>query len=218
MPLYKVLAPFSGSNWGRGCYCATLICDGGGNFDCSPGGVQDNPPCLAGCICGGDPCGCTHGAGYLTNPIDIGGGANGTDIKFYGTSNILSIKTTQINDFCAVNPPPGFDFIDHGVRVDLYCKSGGQNLIGTVFYGHLQNRIANGTYSTGLWGKFLGELGPDCNCNCSDGIHVHMTRSSTSGSTNALGCYAGVAAGSTMIYQWSTGCPGCPGCPTLLDG
>jgi hypothetical protein len=209
MPVtYKVFAPFSGQSWGRGCYCATLNCDVGNDVDCSPNGQQDDPPCLAGCVCGGFNCSCTHGAGILSNPIDIGPGTDATQIKFYGTSNILSIKTTRIDDFCNPNPPPGFEYINHGVKVDLYCQTGGQSvIIGTVFYGHLQNRIANGTYSTGLWGRVLGDLGPNCACSCSSGIHVHMTRNS-GGSTNLLGCYASVTAGSTMIYQWVW--PACP--------
>lgn len=177
-----VYAPKSGTIWSLACYCRKTGCN-------------SSPPCGTGCdhkIVGG--------SGY-GNPIDLGNGwTAGTDILFRGSSNILSIYVTHINNVCSGGSPAPWTY---GVKVDLYTgynKSG--TLLGTALYGHLQNRLANGTTKnkpTGSWAQYLGEMPSNCACGCSDGIHVHME--SKGASRNSLSCEQSVTT-STWFYRW----------------
>ena len=132
----------------------------------------------------------------LCCPIDVGGGSDGTSLYLYGNSNVKSIKTTRFSNFCLTQPPsPWRD----GVKVELYASINAQDYFGAVFYGHVKNWIANGTYNTNT--KKIGELAADCQCACASGIHVHMTRSG--GASNIFSCYQTLYAGSTWIYSWN---------------
>jgi hypothetical protein len=138
---------------------------------------------------------------------DIGGPAN-TAVKCYVSSNIKSIYTTKTgpNDdgdlLCANTPPPNFAWVNEGVKVKLYCAPDGQGpIIGTLFYGHLKSRIANGVKNS-PHGKILGYIGDlNCNCICYNFFHVHMERDSI-GSTNSW-AYGQSLSTSFWVYRWS---------------
>jgi hypothetical protein len=140
--------------------------------------------------------------------MDIFGAAN-TAVVLRTTSTIQSIKTirTGPNDdgdaLCASAPPPGFAWVNEGVKVLLYTGTGGGgSLVGTVFYGHLKSRIANGTYNSPNL-KTIGYLGDqNCNCACYQGIHVHMARSSAnSGFSYHRYCNYPLGTNGT-VYRW----------------
>jgi hypothetical protein len=115
-----------------------------------------------------------HNAGFLANPIDIGGGAAGGAVRFY--SSVGSIRTTRNTGLCAVNP--GAPWND-GVMVEMYRYANASCYIGKVYYGHLSNRIANGTYNSPN-ALQIGTLSPNtCNCNCYNGVHTHVTSTTT---------------------------------------
>ena len=173
MTNYYIWSPFSGALKGQDCYCNNCA---NGNPCTDSGGF-----CT---VCGSSQC--THPVGIngLCCPMDIFGGA-GTAVILRVSVAIQSIRTTRTgpNDdgdpLCASAPPPGFAWVNEGVRVQLYTGTGGGGtLVGTVFYGHLTSRIANGIYNSPNL-KTMGYLGnQDCNCSCYKGIHVHMARSS----------------------------------------
>lgn len=197
MAYYYVYSPFSGTLWGQDCYCGNCL---------------DGNPCNSGGFC--TSCGstqCKHNTGIsgLCCPTDIGGSAS-TAVKLYVSSNILSIRTirTGPNDdgdaLCATAPPSGFEWVNEGVKVELYTgQNGGGTKVGTVFFGHLKSRIANGVYNSpnGIRIGYLGDQ--DCNCACYHGIHTHMERSSgNSGYTYHRNCYTSLTT-STAIYRWT---------------
>lgn len=130
-------------------------------------------------------------------PIDISGSA-GNSLYFYGSSLIKSIKTRRVTGVCASDPAPWTD----GVVVEFYGQINAQCYIGSVGYGHVQNRISDGVYNTNT--KKIGELPPDCACGCSRGVHVHMQR--TNGFSNSFSCWQQLYAGSTWIYRWNSAC------------
>jgi len=143
---------------------------------CSNGSTHTNTSTL----CGG-------------SPMDISGPQGGA-VTFYGSSLVKSIKTTQVSGVCASDPAPW----NNGVNVNLYSGLNGTGtLIGCVGYGHLENRVANGTYNVNV--KQVGTLPADCSCGCSSGIHVHMEGS---GTQQAIACYNTVTGGTTWIYRW----------------
>jgi hypothetical protein len=157
------------------------------------------------CYCNCNPCsGCPHSSGFsnlgFCCPTDIGGSGTpaGADIKFYGSTYIKSIVTEQRTNFCQANPPAPYE---DAVVVYLYRYENAVCLIGKVFYGHLYNRVANGTYNRPQYqGLRLGES-PACCAACYGGVHVHMARN-TGGQTIAYNCYASLSQGSSKIYQW----------------
>lgn len=193
---YYVKSPFSGNQRGQDCYCVLCsnlnnTCNGGSSC------CADYGRCTS---CGNSTGGCKHNTGItgLAKPVDISGAAN-TAVKCYVNSLVKSIKTirtgpkppgrggcpgdsTNNNDaLCSTAPPSTFCWVDEGVKVELYCELNACGYIGTVFYGHLRNRIANGTYN---WpnGKIIGYLGnQNCACACYSGIHLHMERSTING-------------------------------------
>jgi len=141
--------------------------------------------------------------------VDIFGSAN-EEVRLYVSTNILSIRTIQINYLCGTPPPAGFEWVNQGVKVELYtAPNAGGPLVGTVYYGHLVGRIDNGVYDTPN-GKRIGYLGPeDCinpdgtRCDCYQGIHVHMERSSgNNGYTYYRDCTTPVDP-SMEIYKWT---------------
>ena len=148
---------------------------------CSSGGAHTVVSCLGGCC-----------------PIDISG-SQGNSIYFYGSADIKSIRTTRVSRVCAdTTLIPWTD----GVVVDIYGQLYGQCYLGSVGYGHLEERVADGLYNSNT--LKLGKLPANCNCGCSSGIHVHMQR--TNGSSNSFSCYQQLYAGSTWVYRWNAVC------------
>lgn len=155
-----------------------------------------------------DPCPhCTGITGMTSRSgVDIGGPAN-SSVRMYVSSNIRSIRTikTGPNDdgdsLCGAAPPAGFAWVNEGVKVELWCgPSASGTKVGTVFLGHLKNRIANNVYNT-PHGRILGYVGDvDCNCSCYHGFHTHMERSG--GSTNSWS-YDQALSTSFWVYRWS---------------
>lgn len=153
------------------------------------------------CKKAGHPAHPTVGGSGYDHPIDLGEGlSDGTVIRFRGTSNIKSIKVEHIGNVCATDPSPWTD----GVKVHMYTGYNATGtLVGTVLYGHLKERLADGTVKnkpSGSWGQYLGKLPHDCNCGCSIGIHVHME--CKGGSRNSLSCEQQVYT-STWFYRWT---------------
>lgn len=202
MAYYYVRSPFSGIQQGQECYCGQCA----NNNNCNNGGRCTD--------CGSIECRHNTGITGLCCPVDILGSAS-TGVRLYVSSNIRSIRTirTGPNDdgdgLCRTAPPAGFEWVNEGVKVRLYCGyNAGGILIGTVFFGHLMNRIADGIYNSPS-GRMMGYLGDnDCDCPCYDGIHAHMERSSANGYTYYRNCGTQVYT-STSIYRW-TGPDVCP--------
>lgn len=198
MTYYYVYDPVAGTLKGQDCYCKNL-CPGSSACADSSGG----------CNCGAS--GCQHPAAINGTccPMDIAAAAN-TAVRLSVSSNVLSIVSTRTgpNDdgdgLCAETPPSGFEWVNEGVKVRMYSGTGGGGtLIGTVFYGHLRNRIANGTYNSPN-NRIMGYLGnADCACSCYSGIHVHMTRSSENGGYSYHHACNFVLPPGAAIYRWT---------------
>jgi len=126
---------------------------------------------------------------------------------FWADQTVGSVVITQVNNICANESlVPWTD----GVWIQMYSGSnGGGSYIGGVLYGHVQNRIANGTYNYNgfpdqpYFSLVLGQFTPDtCNCTCFAGVHTHMQ---ATGSENSLYCGQSLVAGGggTSLYQWT---------------
>ncbi len=175
-----VYIPFDGATVkGQECYCD----------NCASGS-----PCITtGGLC--TDCGkneCKHAIGFdnLCCPIDVSGPAS-TGVKLVVSSGIKSIRTikvgrsnvppydpqNQIDAICSLAPPAGYEWVDEGVKVELWSGLGATgSKMGTVAFGHLRSRVANGVYDNPSFAiRTLGLLGnsnPDV-C-CYHGIHVHV--------------------------------------------
>lgn len=134
-------------------------------------------------------------------PVDIGGTSYvsaGSSVLFYGSSNIGSIKTIRRSDFCDGNYGSPWE---DAVFVELYRLSNAQCYIGTLFYGHLSNRIANGVYNS-VQGRVLGKLpAAHPTCCCYTYPHIHVGRD-TNGQTRSLACYQVLSKGVSWFYRW----------------
>jgi hypothetical protein len=170
---FSVYGPFSGTQGGQATYCDTTT---------------------------------THRSGVdgMCCPTDLITSAN-TSVKFYGSSNITSIRTYRVgpNDnnapLCLNPPPSAYSWVNEGVKVELYAYTNGQGYVGTVYYGHLKERIANGVYNYPN-GSLLGKIGDsNCNCDCYKGFHTHMETSS-GGVRVSRACKAAVGNSSTIYY------------------
>jgi hypothetical protein len=125
-------------------------------------------------------------------PMDISGSAGGA-VTFYGSSLVQSVITRQVSGVCATTGAPW----TNGVVVDFYQQLGGRCYIGTVGYGHLTSRVANGTYNVRT--LQVGTLPSDCACGCSSGVHVHMQGN---GTQTAYACNVTVTGGVSIIFTW----------------
>ena len=215
MAIYKVLAPFTGTNMAQYCYC--------GNCSANNPCDNDNPNCKDCSNCSEHKAGVTG----LCCPVDIFGAANKT-VVFYYNCNIKSIQITKVESFCATAPPPGYEWVNQGLKVDIYSQNNQVGYVGTVFYGHLRNRtsITKTNLDCNAF-PVLGNLGntdcmctgtscatcqsgcgccngacctPCCRCKCYQGIHLHMARSG--GETIGRDCNTPVTQNYSIIYQW----------------
>jgi len=218
MPDYYIYSPFQGTSKGQLCYCT----------NCANGNPCNNG--AGGCTtCGSTDGSCIHLAAIdnLNYPVDIFAAAN-TQVKLYTSGNIRSVRITHTgrpragqnnngDGLCAAAPPAGFEWVDEGVRVELFCNLNATGtLIGTVFYGHLRNRKPAGTYnypqSPLLIMGLLGDQNCPNNCGCCyHGIHVHMACSaSNNGYFYPRACGTVVYPGISPVYRWTisnpTGC------------
>ncbi len=180
MSQYYIYAPFSGQIWAyppSGSYCY---------------------------LTGTHYPGCGLGSQEDGKPMDIGAGWDGAGIYFHASTNVLSVQTIrQKNCLCNVMPPEGYGFINKGVLVKLYwgLNADPSSYIGAVLYAHIKNRIANGIYNNPN-GLLIGTLGPDCNCDCSRGIHIHMAKSGGAILNPSLYCGQFTSRGGTLIYTF----------------
>ncbi len=127
------------------------------------------------------------------SPMDVSGG-QGTGVYFWASSGVKSIRTTRVTGVCRSDPAPWTD----GVKVDMYADYNGHSYMGTMGYGHLENRVSNGLYNSRI--LQVGALPRDCACGCSSGIHVHIQ---STGAQRALNCYSAVYRGSTWLYRFN---------------
>lgn len=198
MANYYVYSPFSGTLRGQDCYCKN--CSNGTPCTNSSGSCTS---------CGSSQCLHVAGINGTCCPMDVSGPAS-TLVRLRVNSNVKSIITTRTgpNDdgdvLCQISPPTGFGWVNEGVKVRMYTGiDGGGSLIGTVFFGHLGSRIANGLYNSPNL-RVMGALGSqDCNCNCYAGIHVHMTRSSGNGGFSYHHACNFSLTTSSLVYSWT---------------
>lgn len=140
------------------------------------------------------------------DPTDVGR-TSGASMYFYGSTNISQITTTRRdNSVCATGsiPAPW----DYGVEVGFYSSD---ILVARVFYGHIANPVANGTYT--VRSKKVGDIAAlpgDCPCGpstdaccCYPHLHVHFERDTGGSRNSALACGTSVTAGSTWIFRWT---------------
>lgn len=139
-------------------------------------------------------------------PADINCAPGGW-VRFYGSSNIGSIRARQTTGVCGNQTGA----INEGVKVEVY---GGSNAasgyIGTLHYAHLANRIAHHTIinrPSGGWQSNPPALGttptpvpPNQRCYMSH--HVHLQIFGTGMGRSNLSCQTGVNT-STAIYWWT---------------
>lgn len=185
-----VYSPFTGYIDARSCYCGSC-------------GTCAGNACVGTCLSSSGTAHPITQTGYAS-PIDINA-SYGTSIRLYVNSVVKSITTTRIDNVCSSVPTA----YKRGVRVNLYCNYNAQGTyIGTVFYGHVESAISNGTYNSPS-GTVIGTIPKwqDCNCSasCYPKDHVHMERSG--GSTGSgLCCGYYVYNASSVIYSWSFTC------------
>jgi hypothetical protein len=125
------------------------------------------------------------GINNMDSPTDLKT-SGGTSVYFNCSGNIKSIYTYRIgpndnNDaLCRIEhtPPVHYPWVNEGVRVDLFAHPNGLGYIGSVYYGHLRYRITNRLINNPD-GQRLGVISTDdCDCECYDGHHTHMEKSS----------------------------------------
>ncbi len=146
--------------------------------------------------------GTTHTAPYNLGgdkPLDIGG-YNGQPIYFIADPGVYSIKIRQVSGVCKTDPAPW----NHGIRVYMYKGFNYDNYLGSVGFGHLKNRRGNADIK--YWNpytrnEFLGRLPSDCDCGCSDGIHIHTQAQNGWRSHPADGQY--MTKGWTKMYSFN---------------
>lgn len=137
-------------------------------------------------------------------PMDVGA-SEGTYVRFYGSSLVQSVKTTQVGGVCKTDPAPW----ENGVIVDFYRYPNASSWIGRVGYGHLRSRVQNNIYNSRT--VYVGVI-PNNLCStpakcCSIGEHIHFQR--TGGESryfdpNQVHNYIyNFTAGQSWVYRWS---------------
>lgn len=131
-----------------------------------------------------------------SKPIDIHTGSQ-VDIYLHVTSIAVRAKVTRCSGMCLDTSKVPWIY---GLRVDLYLDTAATQYLGTVGYGHVDDRIANGTYDCRTPLR-LGRLPSACNCPCSGAIHVHMQGNGEFvGFVNCAN--TPVTKGTSWIYRW----------------
>lgn len=120
---------------------------------------------------------------------------------YFRAGYVKSIRTTRVSGLCLNPPGPPNEWVDEGVKVEMFCnENGGGVFVGTVYYGHLVNRIANGLYNYPD-GLYLGRLGSVAPGGCYGTIfHVHM-ECDQNGYRYPRNCSVPIYT-STPIYRW----------------
>jgi hypothetical protein len=205
MPTYEIRSPFPGTSRAQYCYCDAVT------YRCWSESVactikQSNSNCHNSCNDPNKVVCSEHIAAVsgLCCPLDISTGTVNRQIFLVTSQNILSVYIARTNLSCIVSPPPGYEWVREGLKVDLFTNTWGNGTkIGSVFYGHVRNRISNGIYNY-PYQNALGETGnQDCNCHCYSGIHVHLARSSGNGGTTiARACGTSVTTDS-VVYRFT---------------
>ena len=211
MPDYFVNVPFSNAQgWARACY--NNLCTSPNGSPCMNFPANTCTACGGGQLCNNNlPCPHCFGINGLCCPGDIGGPANAA-VTLIVSGGIKSARTTRTgpgagNDgdgICTVAPPASFPWVNEGVKVNFYCGYDGHgSWIGTAFFGHLRNRIANSVYNLpyGLVVGYLGNI--DCNCGCYRGIHAHVERSNANTGTTYAWTYNQPLNTGNWMFKWS---------------
>lgn len=136
----------------------------------------------------------------VSQPFDLAYVTNIT-CRLYTSSNILSVKTTRI-DNCAC---AGCDTVNDAIRVDLYRGYNATLWVGAVLFAHLtaNSRYPNATMNYPNYsGIQLGLIAADnCDQDCYIGEHVHMA--TELGVLNpATGCQVDFYASGSWIYKY----------------
>lgn len=205
MAYYYLYSPFSGTSRAQYCYCdaITYRC-----WDISEACTSRQK--YSNCHLCDDPNGtkCNrHDPGFASPaccPLDIATGGVDKDVWLITSSNIKSALINLTTLSCAQEPPPGYSWVKHALKIDLYTDYNlGGTKIATVHFAHIRNRIAAGTYNLPLQPR-LGNTGSDnCNCNCYQGIHLHQARTSSySGYTIPRNCGIQIYT-YDYIYRWT---------------
>lgn len=176
MPSYYVYSPFSGY---------TSSCP-----------VNDS-------YCVGSPLACdwnnpnNHPKAYCSVPVDViaNGGAQSW-LFFWGSSNILSVKFTH-RTICSGS--------QGALSVELFSGLNGVGKVGEVYYGHLQDLIAEQTVNTSLVnGKrcvtYIARTQPPPGLPCSNVHHAHME--CCYGAVTEVRCPDSLVEAQTWIYRW----------------
>jgi hypothetical protein len=108
------------------------------------------------------------------DPLDIGG-SGGTVLRFYATTlYVKSIRTRRVGWICQDTTLIPYTY---GVVATLYANTAGNQYIGEVMYGHLQDsgRVADGLY-TNFYSLQIGKIiGTTCGtCSCYPAQHIHV--------------------------------------------
>lgn len=226
MATYTVYSPCTGLIAGLNCYCnrRVAVCGSGGtdcqdttSLKCKDQTTENCNTCGA---CGCQSC-CQHklaGPTGFSLPLDVGA-ATGL-IKFWGSSNVLSIKTIFRNECCSAAASCGND-VDNGVKCGVEAQlfkqaNAGGTSIGSILYCHVRfrnNYLTDGgvynysAFGTGgpIWGKSIGQAPamPATYRTCYGSIHSHMQVKGTGVARTGSGCAASMTAGSSMVYTWT---------------
>jgi hypothetical protein len=183
MPTAQVFGPFNeGRNWGQTKYCYLL----------------DNSGAKR-----------THyiirGAPWHS-PVDVAWNGGAREVHCQVSANVQSISITHDNNICR-NPD---ELATCGIVCTLFADAEGNDLIGTVMYGHLDDpsRLSEGLYTRASanfrdGGWVIAMVAPDCiNCSCAKGVHVHMQVKAAANNTKSYVCSERIHRG-TSLYTIS---------------
>lgn len=169
--------------------------------------------CLGGCNtveqCRDSPC--RHNAssywlGVWPGPEDIGA-AEKTQVYFSASNYVLSIRFV----WQRICQTLGTEAATEALEVRMYSQpNAGGTLLGRVLYGHVTNRVADGTVRNissygNNWDNMpsIGTVAPGASQRwCSTGPHVHLECSSN-GWRNGLCCGEHTNAKGHLIYVYS---------------
>ncbi len=112
-----------------------------------------------------------HLGRLFSKRIDVGADEDDPVVFYGGSNDIRSIVTTRIGGGCVCDestPPP----YSEGVQVEFFDAPDGLGVkIGEIYYHHLANRVADGTYNQ--YEKTVGTA-PAGELCCYEGAHSHF--------------------------------------------